>query len=140
MRNLQEQVKKSIILPNFFWPFTVWINCSRFLKMFFFKSFSRSLEHFFLTVGQKNFGNKIPILVFKIDFLMLTGNPLPHLGRIFRVHVYIGDLFFRHQQWIYSPDIGQLDPRENLWNFPYHLQNCHFIIGILFFKSCFDLL
>ena len=25
-----------------------------------FKSFSRSLEHFFLTVGQINFGNKIP--------------------------------------------------------------------------------
>ena len=27
------------------------------------KSFSRSLEQFFLTVGQNNFGNKIPLLV-----------------------------------------------------------------------------
>ena len=40
-----------------FGPFTVWINCSRYLK-----SFSRSLEQFFLTVGQNNFGNKIPFL------------------------------------------------------------------------------
>ena len=28
-----------------------------------FKSFSQSLEQFFLTVGQNNFGNKIPIFV-----------------------------------------------------------------------------
>ena len=27
-----------------------------------FKSFSQSLEQFFLTVGQNNFGNKIPLL------------------------------------------------------------------------------
>ena len=45
----------------------VWINCSSDLKIFAnsqpsasnFKSFSRSLEHFFLTVGQNNFSNKI---------------------------------------------------------------------------------
>ena len=51
-----------------FWPFTVWINCSSDLKKNYnsrpsasnFKSFSRSLERFFLTVGQNNFGNKIP--------------------------------------------------------------------------------
>ena len=61
MRNLQEQVKKAFC-------FTVWINCFSDLKNFAnsrpsasnFKSFSRSLEHFFLTVGQNNFGNKIP--------------------------------------------------------------------------------
>ena len=29
-----------------------------------FKSFSRSLEQFFLTVGQNNVSNKIPILMF----------------------------------------------------------------------------
>ena len=53
-----------------FWPFTVWINCSNNFENFEnsrrsasnFKSFSRSLEHFFLTVGQNNFGNKIPFL------------------------------------------------------------------------------
>ena len=59
-----------------FWPFTVWGNCSSDLKNFAnsrpsawnFKSFSRSLEQFFLTVGQNNFGNKIPKLVLSIYF------------------------------------------------------------------------
>ena len=68
MRNLQKQVKKAFCYQKLFWPFTVWINCSSDLKMFAnsrpaasnFKSFSRSLEQFFLTVGQNNFGNKIP--------------------------------------------------------------------------------
>ena len=32
-----------------------------------FKSFSRSLEQFFLTVGQNNFGNKIPLFPFGND-------------------------------------------------------------------------
>ena len=69
MRNLQEQVKKAFCYQKLYWPFTVWINCSSDLKNFAnsqpsasnFKSFSRSLEHFFLTVGQNNFGNKIPL-------------------------------------------------------------------------------
>ena len=47
----------------------VGLNCSSDFKIFEnsgpsaenFKSFSRSLEHFFLTVGQNNFGNKIPV-------------------------------------------------------------------------------
>ena len=51
------------------WPFTVWINCFIDLKNFAnswpsasnFKIFSRSLEQFFLTVGQNNFGIKIPL-------------------------------------------------------------------------------
>ena len=82
IRNLQEQVKKAFcyqklfcplsscqeFLIHYFCPFTVWINCSSDLKTFAnsqpsasnFKSFSRSLEQFFLTVGQNNFGNKIP--------------------------------------------------------------------------------
>ena len=53
-----------------FWPFNVWINCSRDLKNFAnsrssasnFKSFSKSLEHFFLTKGQNNLVNKMPFL------------------------------------------------------------------------------
>ena len=69
IRNLQEQVKKALCYQKFFWPFTVWINCSSDLKNIAssrpsasnFKSFSRSLEHFFLTVGRNNFGNKIPL-------------------------------------------------------------------------------
>ena len=70
MRNLQEQIKKAFCYENFFWPFTVWINCSSHLKIFEnsrpsasnFKSFSRSLEQFFLTVGQTNFGNKTTLI------------------------------------------------------------------------------
>jgi hypothetical protein len=68
MRNLQEQVKKAFCYQKLFWPFTAWTNCSSDLKIFAnsrpsasnFKSFSRSLEQFFLTLGQNNFGNKIP--------------------------------------------------------------------------------
>ena len=71
MRNFQEQVKKEFCYQKLFWPCTVWINCSSDLKNFansqpsasIFKSFSRSLEQFFLTVGQNNFGNKIPFFI-----------------------------------------------------------------------------
>ena len=69
LRNLQEQVKKAFCYQKLLWPFTVWINCSSDLKIFEnswpstsnFNSFSRSLEQFFITVGQDNFGNKIPL-------------------------------------------------------------------------------
>ena len=69
MRNLQKQVKKAFCYQKLFWPFTVWINCSSDLKKFAnsqssssnFKSFSPSIEQFFLTVGQNNVENKIPI-------------------------------------------------------------------------------
>ena len=59
MKKLQEQVKKAFCYQKLFWPFTVWINCFSDLK-----SFSRSQEQFFLTVGQKNFGNKIPFITY----------------------------------------------------------------------------
>ena len=70
MKNLQEQVKKAFCYQELFWTFTVWINCFGDLKNFAnfgpsasnFKSFSWSLEHFFLTVGQNIFENKIPFL------------------------------------------------------------------------------
>ena len=68
LRNLQEQVKKAFCYQKLFWPFTVWINCSSDLKNFAnsrpsalnFKSFPWSLEQFFLTEGQNDFGNKMP--------------------------------------------------------------------------------
>ena len=77
LRNLQEKVKKAFCYLKLFWPFTVWINCSSDLKKFAnswpsasnFKSFSRSLEQFFHTVGQNNFGNKIPFIF--INFFSL---------------------------------------------------------------------
>ena len=64
MTNLQKKEKKKFCYQN----------CPRLslLKDFAnsqsstlnFKSFSRSLEQFFLTVGQNNFGSKIPYLTF----------------------------------------------------------------------------
>ena len=64
--NLSGTSWKTFCYQNFFIPFTVWINCSSNLKIIAnsqpsvsnFKSFSRSLEQFFLTVGQNNFGPK----------------------------------------------------------------------------------
>ena len=48
-----------------FWPFTVQIDCSCDLKKLpsasNFKSFSQSLEQFFLTEGQNKFWNEIPM-------------------------------------------------------------------------------
>ena len=45
-----------------------------------FKSFSSSLEHFFLTVGQNNFGNKIPWLdVADFLWVLLCSSPEKHL-------------------------------------------------------------
>ena len=45
-----------------FWPFNVLVKnfANSRPSSSNFKSFSRSLKHFFLSVGQKNFGNKIP--------------------------------------------------------------------------------
>ena len=65
-------VKKAYCYQKLFWHFPVWINRSSGLKIFenswpsasIFKCFSQSLEHFFLTVGQNNYGNKIPLLPF----------------------------------------------------------------------------
>ena len=80
MRNLQEQVKKAFCYQKLFWPFTVWINCSSDLKNFAnsrpsasnSKSFSRSLEQFFLTVGKNNSGNKIPLIGCKPGFFCFS--------------------------------------------------------------------
>ena len=61
MRNLQKQVKKAFFCQKMFWPFTAWTYCSSDLKIFANSRprFSRSLEQFFLTVDQNNFGHKI---------------------------------------------------------------------------------
>jgi hypothetical protein len=80
MRNLQEQVKKPSCYLKLFWPFIVQTNCSRDLKIFAnsrlkaenFKKFSPSLEQFFLTVGQNNFGNKIGVKIPWIKFTLIS--------------------------------------------------------------------
>ena len=56
------------LYQKLFWPFTVWLNCSSDLNFSAnsrspasnFKSFPWSLEQFFLTEGQNDFGNKMP--------------------------------------------------------------------------------
>ena len=73
MRNLQEQVKKAFCYQKLSWHFTVWINCFSDLKKCAnsqpsasnFKSVSRSLQKYFLIVGHNNFGNKIPLCIWK---------------------------------------------------------------------------
>ena len=65
-------VRNGILLPKLFWP-TVRKHCSsdreKLLKFEAegreFSKFLRSLEQCFLTVGQNNFGNKIPYLALK---------------------------------------------------------------------------
>ena len=79
MRNLQEQVKKAFCYQKLLWPLTVQTNCSSDLKIFAnsrlsasnFKSFSPSLEQFFLAAGRNNFGNKIPFLESIPSFLYM---------------------------------------------------------------------
>ena len=51
----------------------------RFCKFSAFKTFSWSLEQFFLTVGQNNFGNKIPYLEFFLTSLGI-GTPIRGLS------------------------------------------------------------
>ena len=69
MRNLQEQVKKAFCYQKFFWTFILRTNCSSDLKNFAislpstsnFEKIPWSLGQFLVTVGQKNFGDKITI-------------------------------------------------------------------------------
>ena len=69
------------MLPKIILTFHCLNNCSSDLKNFAnsrpsASSFSRSLEQFFLTVGQNNFGNKIP-LSFEIEIAPNLYNKLP---------------------------------------------------------------
>ena len=91
LRNIQEQLKKAFCYQKWFWPFNVWTNCSSDLKNFAnsrpsvsnFKRFSQSLEQFFLTVCQNNFGNKIPFLrkFMKTRILFQKRfQPIAHMG------------------------------------------------------------
>ena len=72
MQNLQEQVKKAFCYQKLFWLFIIWVNYADFAdsqpSASNFKSFSWSLEYFFLTVRQNSFGNKIPFLSILILF------------------------------------------------------------------------
>ena len=79
---IKGKVKKALCYQKLFRPFTVWILNELFWwsQIFAnsqpsasnFKSFSRSLEQFFLTVGQNNFGNEIPFLIRILCFYYST--------------------------------------------------------------------
>ena len=72
MRKLRSKLKNNRF-QLLLLPFTARIKCFSDLKFFSnsqpsasnFKSFSRSKEHFFLTMGQNNFGNKIPKCIYQ---------------------------------------------------------------------------
>ena len=79
MRNLQEQVKKAFFYQKWFWPFTVWINCSNDLKQFAnsgpsaFKSFSRSQEQFFSHSRSEQFWKQNTISLIASIYLIFLG-------------------------------------------------------------------
>ena len=89
LKNLQEQFKKAFCYKKLFWPFTVWINCSSFLKIFAnsrptasnFKSFSRSLEQFFIIACQNSFSNKIPLLTYRVCFRHFSAEQFKTSGK-----------------------------------------------------------
>ena len=110
LRNLQEQVKKAFCYQELFWPFTVWIKCSSDLKSFEnsrpsasnFKSFSRSLEQFFLTVGQNNFGNKIP--------------EIPKKKKSWLAYHLPECLILKFTDWFWMWDLATIEPEFNCFN------------------------
>ena len=108
LRNLQEKVKKAFCYQKLFWPFTVRTNCSSDLKIFAnslplasnFKQFSRSLEQFFPTVGQNNFGNKIPNNSFKHSCCHIHGQI--NLAKLQLAHKQFAFPFIQKYLWNFS--------------------------------------
>ena len=106
MRNLQEQVKKHSHMKN----------CSSASN---FKSFSQSLEQFFLTVGQNNFGNKIPYFKkFPPAFFNILKEPL--LVQKQRIHQQKAlDLSFLETEslrgWHYQEDATPARREKHRW-------------------------
>ena len=83
LRNLQEQVKKAFCYQKLFKPFTVRLNCSSDLKNFEssrpsasnYKSFSQSIEQFFLCFGK----NTICVIFSKFSHYICTKKSLKTL-------------------------------------------------------------
>ena len=97
LRNLQEQVKKAFCYKKLFWTFTVWINCSSCLKNFANSRLSAITTHFFLTAGQNNFANKIPVLLAK-NFL--NGKAIGFLPRDYQYHTpYLYSICTWYELW-----------------------------------------
>ena len=115
------------------WPFTVWMNCSSDLKDFVnswpsapnLNSFYRSLL-FFLTVGQNNFGNKIPFSskAFNFKQVMNSSNFFFVARKLFkpcRWQIFLGPHFFCNLLRV----IKTLNFAP--WKKPHdtHFENCH---------------
>ena len=141
LRNLQEQVKKVFCYQTLFWPFTVWINCSKDLKFFCkFSAFSLefqkffSIEQFFLTVGQNNFGNKIPFLylvqVFLDETLLFQNNfshalkPPLYMQTFLQVFKFWYDPILQNKWSIFTAIIELLSLR-NIWKIIVCIEICN---------------
>ena len=89
-----------------FLSFTFWINCPRDLRYFAnsrpstsnFKSFSRRLEQFFLTVSQNKFGKKIPILWLTMGWIYI-GSSIPIFQSMSCTHNPHLDLYYFLSMW-----------------------------------------
>ena len=89
MRNLQEQVKKHTVTKNcsdlsLFDQIVLVI--SKISKNSWpsapnFKSFSQSLEQFYLTEGQTNYGKRIPVFLSVIEYIYVIMNSNNYLCR-----------------------------------------------------------
>ena len=131
MRNLQEQVEKAFCYQKLFWPFTVWINWSSDLKNFGnsrpsasnFKSFSRSLEQFFLTVGQNNFGNKIPFFSLFVLFFCCRVAFLNNLNKIYQF-IPSKYLLLRMVITLIQGCHGEFEPGKAQYSTPIFLTGC----------------
>ena len=141
-----------------FWPFTVWIICSSDLKNVSnsrlsasnFKRFSRSLEHFFLTVGQNNFGNKIPFSLSRSERIWKQ-NTISKRFSAFLFPIYLLNLsrpFLFHVRVRYPIILSIKRPRKRCMGEFYqffkirreliknHDETCHFLCRFWCQSSC----
>ena len=107
----------------------VWMNCSSNLKNS--ESFSRSLKHFFLSVSQNNFGNKISYLAgFWCLLVDCIQNTSPQIQKIRLVltdmltqvsSVQLKKLFYQRRAFLFS--LISMQTRENFFQIVFDLNN-----------------
>ena len=123
MRNLQEQVKKAFCYQKFFW---LRINCSSDLKFsafsFEFQKFFSISRGFFFTVGQNNFGNKIPFPAENLRVFKNSQHPngdivLPRVGEKLLISPLVTQQNISDQTW----SITQIDILLHQAEFNYSL-------------------
>ena len=75
------------------------------------KSFSRSLEEFFLTVGQNNFGNKIPFLWFQVVILDYPSIICPGKQFVLHLQAIIEEVTLKAIICLVDKKTGEKQPR-----------------------------